>query len=117
MNTTVAPSSETFSDCISIPWSCAKFVGVGILAAADRQWGLVGYNRLTIRKGAPIVDQTLDDIEVRVLGSLIEKEITTPDYYPLSLNALMTACNQSSNRDPVLHLDEDTVSRAADSLR
>jgi uncharacterized protein YceH (UPF0502 family) len=59
----------------------------------------------------------LDDAEVRVLGSLIEKEITTPDYYPLSLNALVAACNQSSNRNPVVHFDEDTVSRAADGLR
>ena len=45
-----------------------------------------------------MMDHTLSDIEVRVLGSLIEKEITTPDYYPLSLNALVAACNQSSNR-------------------
>jgi len=60
---------------------------------------------------------TLNDVEVRVLGSLIEKEITTPDYYPLSLNALMAACNQSSNRNPVVHLDEDTVTRATESLR
>src|SRR5204863_78878 len=61
--------------------------------------------------------ELLNDIEVRVLGSLIEKEITTPDYYPLSLNALMNACNQSSNRNPVVHFDEDTVVRAADKLR
>ena len=63
------------------------------------------------------MDHTLNDAEVRVLGSLIEKEITTPDYYPLSLNALVAACNQSSNRNPVTHFDEDTVGRAADSLR
>src|SRR5207237_8046959 len=60
---------------------------------------------------------TLNDVEVRVLGSLIEKEITTPDYYPLSLNALVAACNQSSNRNPVVHFDEGTVAQAADSLR
>jgi len=60
---------------------------------------------------------TLNDVEVRVLGSLIEKEITTPEYYPLSLNALMVACNQSSNRNPVVHFDEDTVVRATESLR
>src|SRR5207253_6222931 len=60
---------------------------------------------------------TLNDTEVRVLGALIEKEITTPDYYPLSLNALVAACNQSSNRNPVTNLDEDTVADAADSLR
>jgi hypothetical protein len=59
----------------------------------------------------------LNDTEVRVLGALIEKEITTPDYYPLSLNALVAACNQSSNRNPVVHFDEDTVRNAADSLR
>ena len=59
----------------------------------------------------------LNDAEVRVLGALIEKEITTPDYYPLSLNSLTAACNQSSNRNPVVHFDEDTVVRAAESLR
>ena len=63
------------------------------------------------------MDHTLSDVEVRVLGSLIEKEITTPDYYPLSLNALVAACNQSSNRHPVVHYDENTVQDAADSLR
>ena len=47
--------------------------------------------------------------EARVLGSLVEKEVTTPDYYPLSLNALINACNQRSNREPVMDLDEDTV--------
>jgi uncharacterized protein YceH (UPF0502 family) len=59
----------------------------------------------------------LSEIEVRVLGALIEKEITTPDYYPLSLNALVAACNQSSNRNPVMSLDESAVAQAADSLR
>jgi len=63
------------------------------------------------------VDYALSDAEVRVLGSLIEKEITTPDYYPLSLNALMAACNQSSNRNPVAHFDESTVARAVESLQ
>src|SRR5581483_1791845 len=55
--------------------------------------------------------------EVRVLGCLLEKEITTPDYYPLSLNALVNACNQKSNRDPVVSYDDDTVERALESLR
>ena len=55
--------------------------------------------------------------EIRVLGSLIEKEMTTPDYYPLTLNALMHACNQKSNRDPVVSFDEQTVVRALDELR
>jgi uncharacterized protein YceH (UPF0502 family) len=63
------------------------------------------------------VDHTFTDTEVRVLGALIEKEITTPDYYPLSLNALVAACNQSSNRNPVMHLDETAVARATDTLR
>lgn len=63
------------------------------------------------------MDQILSDNEVRVLGALIEKEITTPDYYPLSLNALVAACNQTSNRNPVMHLDEAAVTDAADSLR
>lgn len=63
------------------------------------------------------MDITLNDIEVRVLGSLIEKELTTPEYYPLSLNALTNACNQKSNRDPVMALAEEDVVRALDSLR
>ncbi len=63
------------------------------------------------------MNHTLSDVEIRVLGSLVEKEITTPDYYPLSLNALVAACNQSSNRNPVTHFDEETVARAADTLR
>ncbi|HUY81330.1 MAG TPA: YceH family protein [Acidobacteriaceae bacterium] len=58
----------------------------------------------------------LDAIEVRVLGSLIEKEITTPDYYPLSLNALVNACNQKSSRDPVMQLDEIAVRQALSHL-
>lgn len=63
------------------------------------------------------MDTTLNNIEVRVLGSLIEKELTTPEYYPLSLNSLTNACNQKSNRDPVTALTEEDVVRALDSLR
>jgi uncharacterized protein YceH (UPF0502 family) len=59
----------------------------------------------------------LDSIERRVLGVLIEKAKTTPDAYPLSLNAVVTGCNQKSNRDPVMTLDEEQVTRALDSLR
>jgi len=59
----------------------------------------------------------LTDIECRVLGALVEKDITTPDYYPLSLNALVDACNQKSSRDPVMSLDENTVRRALASLQ
>jgi len=58
----------------------------------------------------------LSEMEVRVLGALVEKEITTPEYYPLSVNALMNACNQKSNRDPVMTLEEDTVRKALRSL-
>ena len=58
----------------------------------------------------------LNNIEARVLGALIEKEITTPDYYPLSLNALVNACNQKSNREPVMNLEENSVSRALAQL-
>src|SRR6202171_3237382 len=59
----------------------------------------------------------LTEIETRVLGSLIEKDITTPDYYPLSLNALVNACNQKNNRDPVMTLDEQSVRDALATLQ
>ena len=59
----------------------------------------------------------LNEIEARVLGSLIEKDITTPDYYPLSLNALVNACNQKNNREPVMKLDEDSVRQALNGLQ
>lgn len=58
----------------------------------------------------------LNPLEARVIGSLIEKAITTPDQYPLSLNALTNACNQKSNRDPILDLDERTVQQTVDAL-
>src|ERR1700676_4961792 len=63
------------------------------------------------------MDWQFDAAEARVLGSLMEKEVTTPDYYPMSLNALVNACNQKSNRDPVVNFDEDTVEIALESLR
>jgi uncharacterized protein YceH (UPF0502 family) len=59
----------------------------------------------------------LNDVETRVLGSLVEKDVTTPDYYPLSLNALVNACNQKNNRDPVMHLQEDSVQDALSTLQ
>lgn len=59
----------------------------------------------------------LNETEVRVLGSLIEKQLTTPEYYPMTLNALVAACNQKSNRDPVVSYDESTVVAALDTLR
>ena len=58
----------------------------------------------------------LDSLEARVIGCLIEKQITTPDQYPLSLNYLVSACNQKSNREPVMSLDEPTVQRTLDTL-
>lgn len=61
--------------------------------------------------------QILTETEVRVLGSLIEKQLTTPEYYPLTMNALTAACNQKSNRDPVVNFDETTILAAVDSLR
>ena len=64
--------------------------------------------------GEPVV---LTAVEARVLGALIEKEITTPDYYPQSLNALVNACNQRSNREPVMNLGEDEVRQALNALQ
>jgi uncharacterized protein YceH (UPF0502 family) len=58
----------------------------------------------------------INEIEARVLGSLIEKQLTTPEYYPLTLNSLMAACNQKTSRDPVVSYDEGTVQQALDSL-
>ena len=80
--------------------------------------------RVIVKDSAPLrasrvcssMESPLDMVSVRVLGSLIEKEITTPDNYPLTLNALTAACNQTSNRDPVMDLDEATVSRSLDDL-
>lgn len=63
------------------------------------------------------MDWQLDSAEVRVLGALIEKENATPEYYPLSLNALVNACNQKSNRDPVVSFDDETVEQALEGLR
>jgi uncharacterized protein YceH (UPF0502 family) len=59
----------------------------------------------------------LNEIETRVLGSLVEKDVTTPDYYPLSLNALVNACNQKNNRDPVMNLDDEAVRQALNTLQ
>jgi uncharacterized protein len=62
------------------------------------------------------MDILLTEVEARVLGSLVEKELTTPEYYPLSLNALVNACNQKSNREPFMNLDEDAVREALRTL-
>lgn len=63
------------------------------------------------------MDILLNEVEARVVGCLIEKEATTPEYYPLTLNALVAACNQKSNRFPVVEYDEKTVQQALDDLR
>jgi uncharacterized protein len=63
------------------------------------------------------MDIILTSIEIRVLGSLIEKELTTPEYYPLTLNSLVNACNQKSNREPVVNYDESIVEKALSTLR
>lgn len=63
------------------------------------------------------METMLSDVEVRILGCLIEKELTTPEYYPLTLNSLTNACNQKSNRDPVMALEEGDIVRGLDKLR
>ena len=63
------------------------------------------------------MNPVLTDTEIRVLGSLVEKDITTPDYYPLSLNALVNACNQKNNREPVTNLTEEQVRQSLSTLQ
>jgi uncharacterized protein YceH (UPF0502 family) len=65
----------------------------------------------------PRVPRILDAVEIRVLGSLMEKQLATPEYYPLTLNALMAACNQKSNREPVMELGESDIERALNRLQ
>jgi len=69
------------------------------------------------RKPRKPPSRELDAVEIRILGSLAEKQMATPEYYPLTLNALVAACNQKSNRDPVMELNEDDVQRALDRLQ
>ncbi len=61
--------------------------------------------------------EKLTEVEARVVGALIEKQLTTPEYYPLTLNSLVAACNQKSNREPVVSFDEETVTKALENLR
>lgn len=70
-----------------------------------------------ITSASPAIPSFLSPEEARVLGCLIEKEITTPDYYPMTLNALVTACNQTTNREPIMQLDDSTVMRALESMK
>jgi uncharacterized protein YceH (UPF0502 family) len=68
-------------------------------------------------KQRPRVPRTLDAVELRILGSLMEKQLTTPEYYPLTLNALVAATNQKSNREPVMDLDDSEIERALNRLQ
>jgi uncharacterized protein YceH (UPF0502 family) len=68
-------------------------------------------------KGRPRLPRVFDAVEVRVLGSLMEKQLTTPEYYPLTLNALVAASNQKSNREPVMELSESELQRALERLQ
>lgn len=63
------------------------------------------------------MSEKLTEVEARIVGALVEKQLTTPEYYPLTLNALTAACNQKSNRDPVVSFDEETVTRSLENLR
>lgn len=65
----------------------------------------------------PVMAEYLTEIESRVVGALVEKQLTTPEYYPLTLNALVAACNQKTNREPVVSFSEETVQKALDDLR
>ncbi|HEU4523038.1 MAG TPA: YceH family protein [Thermoanaerobaculia bacterium] len=71
----------------------------------------------TSRPQRPRIPRTLDSVEVRVLGSLMEKQLATPEYYPLTLNALVAAANQKSNREPVMELSEQDIARALERLQ
>ncbi len=73
--------------------------------------------RMSAESVTPAILFTLTAEEARVLGCLLEKEITLPDYYPMTLNALVTACNQTTNRDPIVRYDERTVLRALESMK
>src|SRR5205814_2296455 len=68
-------------------------------------------------KQRPRLPRALDAIEIRILGSLMEKQLSTPEYYPLTLNALVAACNQKSNREPVMELSEEEIERALNRLQ
>jgi uncharacterized protein len=79
--------------------------------------GKAAGNRKMEPRSADMPDTPLDPLEQRVLGVLVEKELSTPEYYPLTLNALVNGCNQSSNRDPVLAATEEEVQAALEGLR
>ena len=74
------------------------------------------YGLSQARENRYIMGITLNSVEIRILGCLIEKQLTTPDYYPLTLNSLLAACNQKSNREPVMQLSESEVLTGLNSL-
>ena len=115
------PKAQSF--CYqAIPHSLAKKTGVWGRGASCGEVDPLPHQSLVTNHDSPSVvsfhpvNILLNEIECRVLGSLIEKETTTPEYYPLSLNALVNACNQKSNRDPLMNLDEAAVRQALHSL-
>jgi uncharacterized protein YceH (UPF0502 family) len=105
---------------LSVAWAKSRSRGLRPLQAATT--GRSDLQTFRRSDGSQIVvsfhpvNILLNEVECRVLGSLVEKEITTPEYYPLSLNALINACNQKSNREPVMNLDEAAVRQALHSL-
>ncbi len=99
-----------FSPFTHVPQARAAF-----LESASHEPRTTGHGTRTVISSHP-VNILLNEVECRVLGSLIEKEITTSEYYPLSLNALVNACDQKSSRDPVMNLDEAAVRQALHSL-
>jgi len=87
---------------------------------ADVDFGHMSYSVTTLdgeRKPRRLPARELDPLEIRILGCLMEKQLATPEYYPLTLNALIAACNQKSNREPVMEVGESEVQRALDRLQ
>ena len=95
---------------LSCGW-CAQLFGFCNFCVTWLAW-----LRVTVRAVWHSLTMTLDPIQIRVLGALMEKEIVTPENYPLSLNALVNACNQKSSREPVMELDEEQVRQALHTL-
>src|ERR1700689_2577185 len=90
---------------------CAKAVAAASVIKSNFIGSPVGFFVMVTRV------EPLHAVEVRVLGALIEKDITTPEYYPLTVNSLQNACNQKSSRDPVVQFDEQTVEQALELLK
>jgi uncharacterized protein len=99
------------------PKNCFTGMNHHDILRADPEDSFVFWAARRSNQGRSTMTIEINDNEVRVLGCFIEKEMTTPEYYPLTMNALITACNQKSNRDPVVAFGETTVIRALDRLR